>query len=238
MEHNWQDITEELYKKINPLSGEIFSRIDERFDRKKKITDAWVEFDMNEFIYNDPFYGEQKSTAPFRMNFGLWGFLEDLNWDSILQIENQIFCGEKEDKFGSFSNSLHFTIPEMKFGKVNKDKTIEFEMEYSITNSESYAMMKGTIKDHIQKSGHIKTVLKIKDLVIDKPNSKNVDKVLNNLNPKYYDTSRMYKATDLNWSRPDYITYYIPYTDEMKSIKDSMNKEIDKPWWKKLLGGK
>ncbi len=236
MEHNWKEITEDLYEKIAPLRGEIYSRINEHFDRNKKITDAWVEFDMNDFIYNDPFYGEQKSTAPFRMNFGLWNILEGNNYESILQIENQTFYGDKEDKFGSFSNSLHFTIPKMKFGKLNNDKTIDFEMEYSLTNSDSYAMMNGTIKDHIQRSGKINTVLKLKDLIIDKPNSRSIDKVLNCLNPKYYDPSRMYEATDLNWSRKDFTSYYIPYMDESKSSKqiksseESINKD-DKASW-------
>jgi len=230
MEHSWEDITADLYKKIAPLSGEIYSRIDERFNRNKKITDAWIEFDMNDFIYNDPFYGEQKSTAPFRMNFGLWNILEDLNCETILQIGNQTFYGEKEDKFGSFSNSLHFTIPEMKFGRISKDKTIEFEMEYSLTNSESYAMMNGTIKDHIQRSGKLKTVLKIKELIINKPNSKNISQILSSLNPKYYDPSRMYEATDLNWSTTDYTTYYIPFAEESQS-----NKDDNKSWWKKLF---
>jgi len=235
MEHKWEIITDDLYQKIAPIGGELFSRIDEQFKRKKTIRDAWVEFDMNDFIYMDPFYGEQKSTAPFRMNFGLWDFLEQLSLESILQIENTTFLGEKEDCFGSFSNSLHFTIPEMKFGKITENKTIEFEMTYSLTNSDSYGMMSGTIKDHIKKSGQFKTLLKVKDLIINKPLSKSIHETLKSLNSQYYDINRMYEAKDLNYSSPDYENYYIPYADSTKSNTRSNMKNNNPSWWKKFL---
>jgi len=234
MEHKWEIITDDLYQKIEPIGGELFSRIDEQFKRKKTIRDAWVEFDMNDFIYMDPFYGEQKSTAPFRMNFGLWYFLEQLSHESILQIENKTFLGEKEDCFGSFSNSLYFTIPEMKFGKITENKTIEFEMTYSLTNSDSYGMMSGTIKDHIKKTGQFKTLLQVKDLIINKSNSKNIQEILKSLNSQYYDINGMYEAKDLNWSSPDCTSYYIPYADSTKSDKRSKIIKNKPTWWKKF----
>lgn len=226
MEHNWQDITDTLYENIDPYGGEIFSRIDQTFKQRKGIKTSWIEFDMNDFIYIDPFYGEQLSTSTFRMNVSLSEFLENNNVDSILQLANQTIDGNKTDRIGAFSNSLAFTIPQMKFGQLNDDKTIEFEMTYCLTNSDSYGRMTGSINDHIENSGHLKTSLQIKELLVFIPISKNIKRVTKKLNSMYYDIHNAYEAKDLNWSKENYKSYYVPYSNGQYKIQ---------PWWRRLF---
>lgn len=207
----WQEITGNLYRQIKPTGGKIYSRYSNSLHKRNIIDEAWVEFEMNEFKYIDPFYGEQNSTSNFRMNFSLSDFLADLFLESVLQIENYTFIGDKEDSFGSFSNSLDFTIPKMNFGKLQDDKSIECDMTYSLTNSESYPFMNGTIKEHIQLSGQIRTKLIFKDLLITIHKNSDLNDVLANISPKYYDTKNIYEAKDLNSSKADYFSFYIPY---------------------------
>jgi len=210
--HKWQEITSELYHLIKPTGGKIYSRYSNSLNKRYIVDEAWIEFDMNEFKYIDPFYGEQNSTSNFKMNFNLSDFLSDLKLESILQIENYTFIGEKDDNLGSFSNSIHFTIPKMEFGKFyEKDKSIEFEMTYSLTNSESYPFMNGTIKEHVQLSGQIRTKLIFKDLLVTIHKNTNLKDVLANISPKYYDLKNIYEDTDLNSSKSDYSSFYIPY---------------------------
>ena len=74
----WQEITGNLYRQIKPTGGKIYSRYSNSLNKRNIIDEAWVEFEMNEFKYIDPFYGEQNSTSNFRMNFSLSDFLADL----------------------------------------------------------------------------------------------------------------------------------------------------------------
>jgi len=225
MEPKWINITNDLYEKINPIGGEITSRIDKSFIRNHRITNAWVEFDMNEFIYEDPFYGEQKSTAPFRMNFSLSDLI-DTKLESVLQIENQIYEGNAEELIGAFSNSLHFTIHQVKFGELSEGQKVDFEMTYSLTNSDSYGMMDGTLKDHIENKGTIKTPLVLKDLLISDHGISNLNDVLKHLNPKLYNINGIYESEELNNPELDYKTYCIPY---------SKGGNINHKWWNKLF---
>ncbi len=238
MVHKWQDITSDLYNKIKPLGGDIYSRVSRDYIRNKRIEDIWVEFDMNDFIYEDPFYGEQKSTAPFRMNFSLWDLLGDVRLGSVLQLEHKTFHGGSEAKIGSFSNSLHFTIPEVTFGKLSPEKTIAITLTYSLTNSDSYGMMDGSLKEHIQTSGSFSTVLKCKELLVRKPDSKNIDSLLKAIDKKHYDVSRMYEATDLYWSSQNNTSYYIPFASASKNSHShtSNGTKNKKSWWSTFFG--
>lgn len=162
MEHDWRVITSDLYAKIKPIGGTLSYKIGSDFRLEETIKDLIVEFEMNDFMYMDPFYGEQKSTAPFKMFIELGEYISTLKLKSIYEIENVLIKGKPEDSIGAFSNSLHFTVPHLKLGVI-KDLTIEVYMEYSMTNSDSYGMMTGYIKDHISQKGSFKTTLAIKE---------------------------------------------------------------------------
>ena len=211
MERDWKIITNELYSKIKPISGDLFSRVDNEYLRTGKLSDVWIEFEMNDFMYNDPFYGLQKSTSPFRMNFALWSFLLDHNINSTLDLEGKTFYGKEDDLIGSFSNSLHFIVPEVKFGKIDELNFIDLELKYSLTNSESYGYMTETINEHKSQYGIISVKLKMKELLFTVQNGWNPETTLKQINTKYYDISKFYKATESPWSEQNFDTYFIPF---------------------------
>ena len=122
MDDNCEQITCDLYSKIKPIGGRLFSQINSTYSYKKRLGKVWIEFDMNEFDYLDPFYGEQKSTAPFKTEISLWEYIEPLNIDNIFNLENLVLNCEAKDRIGAFSNSLHFTVPILKFGRINNNQ--------------------------------------------------------------------------------------------------------------------
>ncbi|KAA3639917.1 MAG: hypothetical protein DWQ02_02880 [Bacteroidetes bacterium] len=223
---DWEKTTDDLYKKIKPIGGDLISRIESNFISRQKINSIWIEFDMNEFIYEDPFYGEQKSTAVFRMNVEPFSGERSIDLTHIQELKNKVIKSPRTQKKGAFSNSLDFTAPLIKFGKI-KDHTIEFEMEYCLTNSSSYGMMTGTIDDHIKASGTIKVDLKINDMLILTAKNKGVERVLKSMNPDIYDLKSAQLATNTNNSFADYDQYRVPY----KNLNVDLNR-IRKPWWK------
>lgn len=221
MEHSWKDITSDLYSKIKPIGGTLNSQIDQSFKSRRSIENFWLEFNMNDFSYFDPFYGEQKSTSPFKMTIELWDYMAQLEINSVFELENLVIEGGKEDRIGAFSNSLHFTVPKLKFGSI-VNLTIEVEVEYSLTNSESYGMMNGTIKDHINERGKFLTDLSIKELQVLVPNNTEPLEIAKFLDNNIYEPKLIRLAEDLNWSSPNYKGYYVPY---------KIVKRDTKIWW-------
>jgi len=211
MERDWKIITSELYNKIKPIGGNLFCRVGTEFLRTGKVSDVWVEFEMNDFMYNDPFYGLQKSTAPFRMNFALWDFLLDYKINSTLELEGKVFNGEGNKLIGAFSNSLHFMVPEVKFGKIDDLNYIDLELKYSLTNSASYGMMTETINEHKSKYGTISVKLKIKELLFIVQTGWNPETILKQINTEYYDITRYYKVTESPWVEQNYDAFYVPF---------------------------
>jgi hypothetical protein len=210
---NWEDITSDLYAKIKPIKGRVFSQVGYYFISKKKLCNIWLEFDMNEFEYVDPFYGLQKSTAPFNMQISLWDYIEPLNITNIKQLANlQLRCSPKH-RIGAFSNSLHFTIPILKFGVLEKG-TIDLYFEYSLTNSDSYGYMTGNIDDHLTKKGAIQMKISIEELQILATNLEQALDIAGKLDAEVYKINEVREATDLNWSSPNYKGYYVAYKAE------------------------
>lgn len=232
---DWKEITEDLYGKISPLRGDLNSQIDWNFIREQKINSLWIEFDMNDFIYQDPFYGEQKSTAPFRMVVNPLEGESGIEITHIQDLENKIIEDSRTILKGAFSNSLHFSAPLIKFGKIKEDK-IGFEMQYCLTNSDSYGMMTGTIEDHVKSSGQIKIDLKINDMLILVNKQNDVKEILKAMNSNIYDIEAAKEATDTNITYRDYDQYRVPYKElkyNLSEGKQIVNQKNDKkPWWK------
>lgn len=80
-----------------------------------------------------------------------------------------LFCSEHFEKknisFGAFSNSIYFTIPRMKFGQV-LNKKLDFEMDFVLTNSDSYGHMTGEFEEHASLKSSRSTKLLIDDLCL------------------------------------------------------------------------
>lgn len=142
---------------------------------------------MDDFMYQDPFYGDQKSTAPFRMYVNPLEGESGIQITHVQELENKEIIDSRIYLKGAFSNSLHFSAPLISFGKIKENYKIEFEMEYCLTNSDSYGMMTGTIDDHSQSSGKIKLDLEIRDMLILVRKGRSVNEVLNSMNPYIYD---------------------------------------------------
>lgn len=210
MGENWEQITSDLYNKINPIGGRICSQIDSSFIYKKRLGNVWLEFDMNDFEYIDPFYGQQKSTSLFKIEVNLWDYIEPINITNIRQIEDLTLNCDIKDRIGVFSNSLHFTVPLLQFGKVYKNE-IKVFLEYCLTNSDSYGYMTGKIEDHIQAKGRIEVDLTIKELQLLAQDLNEARAISENLTKDVYNVEAIKEATDLNWSSPNYNCYYVPY---------------------------
>jgi hypothetical protein len=228
---NWENTVQDLYQKINPDEGFVCSIANEDSLRNHRFSNFWVEFDMNEFMYEDPFYGEQSSKAPFNMFFELFEFENLYNIKEIHQLQNLELKNDSKRRIGCFSNSLHFTIPNIKFGAIEGNK-IEFEMKYCLTNSDSYGGMTGNLDDHIQISGIIKMKLTIRELIVHNYNHKPLAELLNLLNPEIYNIENAQIATDTNTIMKDRTQYRIPYKNIVPLIEESKGK-----WWN-LFGKK
>jgi hypothetical protein len=221
---DWREVTDDLYHKISPIRGDLNSQIESDFISTQKINAIWIEFDMNEFIYQDPFYGEQLSTSPFRMYVNPLKRKNGIQITHIQELENKQIEDSRTVLKGAFSNSLHFSAPLIKFGAIKGNK-IEFEMEYCLTNSDSYGMMTGTIDEHVQSSGNIKLDLEIRDMLILVSKGQNVNEILKSMNPNIYDIKATKEATDTNITYNNYNQFRVPY----KNIKLDIPKQ---PWWK------
>lgn len=206
----WEEITTDLYSKIRPTGGTVYSQVDAGFISTRKLGNIWLEFDINEFEYTDPFYGVQKSTAPFKMQVNLWDYITPLQITSIRQLGNLELKCDPKDKIGAFSNSLHFVIHHLKFGPVEQD-SIGLYYEYSLTNSESYGYMTGTIDDHITKRGVVEVKMNIKEMLVIATDINQATAIAAHLDGDVYDVKAVREATDLNWSSPNYKGFYVSY---------------------------
>lgn len=207
---DWKNTVQDLYQKINPVEGFVCSIATEDSLRNHRFSNFWIEFEMNEFTYEDPFYGEQSSKDPFNMQFDLFEFENLYNINDIHQLQNLELKNDPTRIVGGFSNSLHFTVPNLKFGAIIGNK-IEFEMNYSLTNGDSYGEMTGTIDDHIQISGKIKMKLTIKELIVHNYNNTPLAELLNLLNSEVYDIENLEAALDTNTIMQDRTQIKIPY---------------------------
>ncbi len=221
---DWKKITDDLYKKISPLRGFLNSQIDRNFITEQKIKSLWVEFDMNDFIYQDPFYGEQTSTSPFPMYVNPFEVEEAekrVEIRHIQELEGKIIEDSRTNIKGAFSNSLDFTAPLIKFGKIKHNK-IEFEMEYCLTNSDSYGMMTGTKEEHVKTNGIIKMDLDIKEIIILVSKADDLREILKSMNPNIYDLESSKEAIDTKITYTNYTQHRVPYKINIETITQTI----------------
>lgn len=219
---DWKKITNHLYQNIKPIDGRIQSRIQDSSNTGIQFSNIYIEFDMNEFMYEDPFYGEKNSTD-VEMFMELEDFLSYYRIKEINELENKYFENKDYILNGFFSNSINIIPKYLKFGKINGDR-IEFEMNYSITNSDSYPMMNGTYEEHMVPSGTIKLTLKICELILLSKNETGLKKLIKKLNPDIYDLQSI-RSRGVKSEYRTYEEYEIGY-------KDIRAKGNSKKWWK------
>lgn len=211
---DWKEVTENLYNKISPIRGSLNTQIDRNYIEKQIISSVWIEFDMNEFAYVDPFYGEQKSTSNFKMLVEPLDGNNEVKITHAQELENKIIRESANYLKGYFSNSLHFSAPLIKFGKIIENK-IGFEMEYCLTNSYSYGIMTGTIDEHIQSKGKVELDLSIQDMLILVAEEGSLREILELMNPNIYDLEFTKEVSDTDVIYKGYDQYRVPY----KSLK-------------------
>jgi len=216
---DWRETTNILYSKIKPVSGTIHSMINELCKTDLQFSSFWISFDTGGFEYYDPFYEDITSEA---MDVDLIRVAKQYNLWEIRDLENRHFENTENTFSGFFSNSLDIVPKHLKFGNI-KSNRIEFEMEYSLTNSDSYGMMNGTKEEHLRNSGHLKIELTIADLVLFGRKENGRLSLVKNLSSSIYDIESMELASNRsNDSR------LIEYTIKYKNIKGGTNK---KKWW-------
>lgn len=229
---DWKKITQHLYDNIQPVNGFIGSMINESYKTEKEIYHVWIEFEMNEFIYEDPFYGESSSTSMFATSIDLKQYDEFKGISVLKELEGKEILNDRKEIFSSFSNSLDITTPRLKFGNITNNQ-IAFEMEYCLTNTESYGMMTGNIEDHVQNSGTIKMLLTIEDPILLLRDDEDVEKITAFLNPAIYHISTVYKLKNVY----DNIQHQVPFnnilSDEDPTITVPSEEEKETPEPKK-----
>lgn len=182
---NWKKLCTYLYENINPQSGTLHSYVNNQYNGGQFIN-FYLEFDMNEFIYEDPFYGEQSSTSMFKTNFELMEVSKSRHISDIVEFQNLNIIFEQKRKFGSFSNSLHLVPHTIGFNDINNGK-LNCGIEYSIVNSDSYGMMDGSFQDHISLQGTIHSELEIAKLVVNCKSREELKRIIAQLNTHIYD---------------------------------------------------
>lgn len=206
---DWRIATDPLYKNISPKTGTISHFINNDIIHRKYIDSISIEFDVDEFIYTDPFYGEIKSTNNFKMNIQFDGNFKDFKISSIGDLENKHLDFCETFPIGSFSNSIHFTVMNCRFGSI-KSGRIMISFHYVLTNSDGYAMMDGTYEEHSSKRGIIEATLTFNPVRIHTHRNNNkLNEIIKELNPSHYDlpncNEKIYEG-----SNQDYQYYYIP----------------------------
>lgn len=155
---DWKEIVIPLYEKIKPIGGSLSYGVSSVTDSIKWVS---IGFQLENFRYLDPFYGEQEEKDKFEMGFEFYDVEKKFKFLNITEIENKEYNFSIDDAGGMFSNSLAFLVPYCKFGTI-KDGKIEFTMEYILTNSDSYGMMSGSVTEHSTIRGNLNVMLEIK----------------------------------------------------------------------------
>lgn len=228
---NWKTVTTHLYKNIAPIGGKVYSTVNDSYRPGIQFSGLGVEFDMNDFIYEDPFYGEQKSTAPFKMNFDLLEISNQFQIKEIKHLEGLVYKNVRYKRLGAFSNSLDVIPRNLKFGKIAGDQ-IDFEMSYTLTNSDSYGMMDGTLEEHLKASGNITLPLTIGNLQLNVQKEDGLKKLLSGLNPNIYDLKSV-KCTQKPSNASKRSKFEIQYKDiKGKEQKNPFHEDLQsKKWW-------
>ena len=217
---NWKTICEYLYKNINPETGVLHSYVNNQYHGKPFIS-FYVEFDMNEFTYEDPFYGEQSSTSMFKTNFELMEITKKSLISDVVEFANSSIVFEEKRKFGAYSNSLHLVPHTMNFNDVI-DNELNCRIEYSITNSDSYGMMDGSFEEHINMKGFINSNLSIERLTLNSRSNDEFRKMVEQLNSDVYDINSIELFQETEYSK----SYKIGYRDKLLNKTSNVPRTI------------
>jgi hypothetical protein len=186
----WKKILPELYQKIRVKGGRVEHQLTNNRGIEHQIEEIIIYFEIEDFEYEDPFYGIQNACGNFEMEVDLLFCLEEFEINSIFELEDRNFIFPTENLIGSFSNSIHFSVINCQFGKI-KDGKIDFEMIYILTNGDSYSFMDGTFKDHATINGKIKTKLILNSLIVAVSKMKNASGIFNRINKADYRIDEM-----------------------------------------------
>ena len=208
----WKPIIEPLLEKLNPIGGRISHRISPNILRTKIIDSIWVEFQFESYNYIDPFYGETEAPGNFDTFFETTAYEKRIPVTDILQIENQFYDFEKNPMTGNLSNSIDLKIQYCKFGKI-RNRQIEFEMKFYLTNSDSYGMMNGTEEEHSSLTKVINVKLDFQKLKIESRKTNEEYNVSNFINSEVYDLKLLEKTDEINW-RENRKYYCVPIKKE------------------------
>ncbi|KPM30181.1 Hypothetical protein I595_3719 [Croceitalea dokdonensis DOKDO 023] len=203
---NWNKITQHLYTNIQPEKGSLYTCIIDN-NSENYLGCSWIELEMNGFDYLDPFYGEQKSNSNFKTQIEL-EYAKFPKIYALKDLENLTFENSK-DIFGSFSNSIDITVSNMKFGKINDGK-IECEMEYSLSNSDSYGMMDGTKEEHLSSSAIIRLNLDIKEPILFIDKSEDITEYSKKLNKELFEIDEISSVINPTSSSDNLNQYNVP----------------------------
>lgn len=190
---DWKPIVTHLYANINAVGGTLHHWLPNKLNSESTIRCISIGFFLENFVYEDPFYGSNEAKNNFEMFFEI-DSADPLSYlKTIRDVENKSFEFDKEERIGCFSNSLHFSVPYCKFGAINDGK-IPFEMEYILTNSDSYGQMDGSFEEHSTLSGHLKTVLDVFGVRICLNDRQDIKSLLQFIDNTVYEPSKFHLA--------------------------------------------
>ena len=193
---NYLRVLPDLISKIQPIKGKLYHRLSTNHYYEGFIGTIWITFVLENFTFNDPFYGMTEVIGDGVMFFETTAYDKKIVLIHLFDIEGKSFEYENNDFGGSLGNTFKFIIKKCKFGYI-KNRKIKFEMDYFFTNSSSYGEIDGTIEDHAELMTSLSTELFIEDAFFEDVRKKRVKPLKHFIDPNIYDLNKIEK-TDLD----------------------------------------
>jgi hypothetical protein len=109
-----------------------------------------IVYEFDDGTYYDPFY-HWTDLAMRELCFESYDYVAYLRVASVADLAHKSFDFEDRTWTGIFSNSLDPVVRTVRFGAYSNGK-IACALTFSLTNTESYGMMSGTLEEHLRSS--------------------------------------------------------------------------------------
>jgi tRNA splicing ligase len=158
---DWKETVNHLYANIKPLSGVFYYIHEVKEETPQRLSRFWAELKLENFKYYDPLYEESEVSNNFDTIIEFDDLLGTLQ--NIKEIEDKEFFPDINKDVCSFSNSISFSVPYCKFGKIVNNQ-INVELEYILTNG-NYGSMTETFEVHKELKGKMSVQLNLRGLI-------------------------------------------------------------------------
>ncbi len=202
MDKDYNSIIPPILSKLNPSLGLIRHHVNYTNPIESLVEYIQIEVTQESFEYEDPFYGIIMSLNPIEFFIQLWTEYEDIKVKTWKDFENLSIIDFKEC-VGCFSNSIDIVPMSLKMGKF-LNHNIDCQIEFYLSNSESYACMTGERKDHSQFISNVNLRLELEPMELLIDNSIKSKEVIKELSTDY-EVENMLKIDKHTWKEDEEI---------------------------------